>query len=449
LKHARKLPNIRAIENLRKAAQKVTQNRTTNHNSRPSVRKNNQTHVQNTTDVRSVSNVAYGSGTRPQTRSNSGLNWNAIGLGGAIILVALIMIYAIFPWPINITLNGQDFSTTKNITLAKIVERAALDIQSGNFVAVDGSVLEEGAGYAFAAVVNGESETNENRKLKRGDVVEITNGQDIMEDYTEEIQEEAQGVSFDGVGAVHKVESYGSTGQISVKTGLVSGITTQDEVQSPQDAIVKFFNVDTGDNKVIALTFDDGPWDTYTNEILDILAEYNAKATFFTVGERIEKNADAVAREYAEGHQVCTHTWDHANGDGQGVNLGYMTEEERVSEVTQGYQAIADACSIDVSDVNQAIRAPGGNFSTEVAKSVLNYITAEVGWNIDTEDWRRPGASTIAQRILKATNGNIVLMHDGGGDRSQTVEALRTALPQMVEQGYKFVTIDELLTYAQ
>jgi peptidoglycan/xylan/chitin deacetylase (PgdA/CDA1 family) len=80
---------------------------------------------------------------------------------------------------------------------------------------------------------------------------------------------------------------------------------------------------------------------------------------------------------------------------------------------------------------------------------VLNYITAEVGWNIDTEDWRRPGASTIAARILKATNGNIVLMHDGGGDRSQTVEALRTALPQLVEQGYTFVTIDELLTYAQ
>jgi peptidoglycan/xylan/chitin deacetylase (PgdA/CDA1 family) len=126
-----------------------------------------------------------------------------------------------------------------------------------------------------------------------------------------------------------------------------------------------------------------------------------------------------------------------------------MTDEERVSEVTQGYQAIADACGIDVSEVSQAIRAPGGNFSTEVAKSVLNYITAEVGWNIDTEDWRRPGASTIAARILKATNGNIVLMHDGGGDRSQTVEALRTALPQLVEQGYTFVTIDELLTYAQ
>jgi peptidoglycan/xylan/chitin deacetylase (PgdA/CDA1 family) len=270
-----------------------------------------------------------------------------------------------------------------------------------------------------------------------------------MEDYTEIIEEQAQGVTFEGSGAMHLVESQGTSGKTSIKTGAVSGITATSQAEDTQDAQIKFFNVDTGDNKVIALTFDDGPWDTYTNEILDILAENNAKATFFTVGERVEKNPDLVARERSEGHQVCTHTWDHAEGSGQGVNLGYMTDEERVSEVTQGYQAIADACGIDVSEVSQAIRAPGGNFSTEVAKSVLNYITAEVGWNIDTEDWRRPGASTIAARILKATNGNIVLMHDGGGDRSQTVEALRTALPQLVEQGYTFVTIDELLTYAQ
>jgi peptidoglycan/xylan/chitin deacetylase (PgdA/CDA1 family) len=285
--------------------------------------------------------------------------------------------------------------------------------------------------------------------VHRGDVVEISDGANIMEDYTEIIEEQAQGVTFEGSGAMHLVESQGTSGKTSIKTGAVSGITATSQAEDTQDAQIKFFNVDTGDNKVIALTFDDGPWDTYTNEILDILAENNAKATFFTVGERVEKNPDLVARERSEGHQVCTHTWDHAEGSGQGVNLGYMTDEERVSEITQGYQAIADACDIDVSEVSQAIRAPGGNFSTEVAKSVLNYITAEVGWNIDTEDWRRPGASTIAARILKATNGNIVLMHDGGGDRSQTVEALRTALPQLVEQGYTFVTIDELLTYAQ
>jgi peptidoglycan/xylan/chitin deacetylase (PgdA/CDA1 family) len=441
-------PNITSIEILRKAAKTVTQNHPAN-NQYPRPRRRAETRVLNTTDVRSVSNVAYGSGTRPHTRSNSGLNWNILGFVAALALVLVVLVAVVFPWSFKITLNGQDFSTNKYATLEAVVARAGLNVQCGDYVAVDGSVLEAGAGYAFTAVVNGQAVDDPKTKVHRGDVVEISDGANIMEDYTEIIEEQAQGVTFEGSGAMHLVESQGTSGKTSIKTGAVSGITATSQAEDTQDAQIKFFNVDTGDNKVIALTFDDGPWDTYTNEILDILAENNAKATFFTVGERVEKNPDLVARERSEGHQVCTHTWDHAEGSGQGVNLGYMTDEERVSEVTQGYQAIADACGIDVSEVSQAIRAPGGNFSTEVAKSVLNYITAEVGWNIDTEDWRRPGASTIAARILKATNGNIVLMHDGGGDRSQTVEALRTALPQLVEQGYTFVTIDELLTYAQ
>lgn len=75
------------------------------------------------------------------------------------------------------------------------------------------------------------------------------------------------------------------------------------------------------------------------------------------------------------------------------------------------------------------------------------YIDAEIGWNVDTEDWRRPGADTIASRIMKAKPGSVILMHDGGGDRSQTVEALKKALPQLKQEGYRFVTISELLQY--
>ncbi len=74
-------------------------------------------------------------------------------------------------------------------------------------------------------------------------------------------------------------------------------------------------------------------------------------------------------------------------------------------------------------------------------------MTSEIGWNIDTEDWRKPGVDAIVQRLLSVKSGDVVLMHDGGGDRSQTVEALSIALPQLKAQGYKFVTIDELLAY--
>ena len=93
------------------------------------------------------------------------------------------------------------------------------------------------------------------------------------------------------------------------------------------------------------------------------------------------------------------------------------------------------------------MRAPGGNFKGDIVWTLQPYIDAEIGWNVDTEDWRRPGADTIASRIMKAKPGSVILMHDGGGDRSQTVEALKKALPQLKQEGYRFVTISELLQY--
>ena len=82
-----------------------------------------------------------------------------------------------------------------------------------------------------------------------------------------------------------------------------------------------------------------------------------------------------------------------------------------------------------------------------MVKNIGPLIKAEIGWNIDSSDWRRPGADAIAKQIEDAWPGAIVLMHDGGGDRSQTIEALKKALPRLKDQGYRFITIDELLQY--
>ena len=146
------------------------------------------------------------------------------------------------------------------------------------------------------------------------------------------------------------------------------------------------------------------------------------------------------------GCEVCTHSWDHAAGSGQGVNLTYMSAEEQVDEILKGYAAIADALGEEPSHV---MRAPGGNFYDSLIDNLWPYVDAEVGWDVDTEDWRRPGADVIAQRIMSAQPGQVVLMHDGGGDRWQTVEALRQALPVLVDQGYEFVTVSELIAMTQ
>ena len=164
------------------------------------------------------------------------------------------------------------------------------------------------------------------------------------------------------------------------------------------------------------------------------------------MGNRIEQdNGDAfVKRAVSEGHQVCTHSYDHAAGSGQGVNLGFMSPEEQKAEVEKGRAAIE---AVTGAEASRIFRTPGGNFGDDVVKNIGPLIKAEIGWNIDSSDWRRPGADAIAKQIEDAWPGAIVLMHDGGGDRSQTIEALKKALPRLKDQGYRFITIDELLQY--
>ena len=153
----------------------------------------------------------------------------------------------------------------------------------------------------------------------------------------------------------------------------------------------------------------------------------------------------AIQRMAAEGHQIGTHSYDHAaTGGGNGVDMTRQSPEKQIEEVQMGQQAIADATG---SEASKVFRSPGGNFHDEIIWNLQPYITSEIGWNVDTEDWRRPGADAIAERLLSVKPGDVVLMHDGGGDRSQTIEALKVALPQLRAEGYKFVTIDQLLAY--
>ena len=99
--------------------------------------------------------------------------------------------------------------------------------------------------------------------------------------------------------------------------------------------------------------------------------------------------------------------------------------------------------------MTHVLRAPGGNYYGPLVDNLKDLVDAEVGWDVDTEDWSRPGAGAIESALLSAKPGDVVLMHDGGGDRSQTVEALRSALPKLAVQGYKFVTVDELMAYGK
>ena len=372
--------------------------------------------------------------------------------GGVVLLALVLVIVFVFVYPLrfDVDVNGATFTVGRGTTINRLIEDRIVDPEPGNLLAVDGSVLEAGAGEPFSATVNGEPMADAEYKLDKGDVVEIGNGADTTEAYTETQQVVPHGTNSSEAdfssywnGSLHVYEQ-GQDGLDVTRTGDISGKVVTEQVTPMVDAGFRIYTADVGDDKVISLTFDDGPWPETTSEILDLLESYGAKATFFTIGNQIESYADDVRRAYEMGCEVCTHSWDHAAGSGGGVNLTYMSADEQVEEIALGMEAIEKATGAPAPRI---IRAPGGNFYGSIVETLQPYIDAEIGWDVDTEDWSRPGADAIYEAIMTVQPGQVILMHDGGGDRTQTVEALSRALPELAAQGYSFVTVSDLLAY--
>lgn len=191
-----------------------------------------------------------------------------------------------------------------------------------------------------------------------------------------------------------------------------------------------------GDGPAIYLTFDDGP-SSYTPQVLDLLAQYGAKATFFVIGSQAEASPQLIRRVASEGHYVGNHTQNHADLSGIGRD-GFFNEVETTRQALLG---IARDLFVLDSDV-RFLRPPYGatdEFTRQYAAD-LGYTV--MLWTVDPQDWRRPGAEQIAAHILAhAEPGAVILMHDGGGDRTQTIAALEAVLPQLSAQGYVFRTV--------
>jgi peptidoglycan/xylan/chitin deacetylase (PgdA/CDA1 family) len=188
------------------------------------------------------------------------------------------------------------------------------------------------------------------------------------------------------------------------------------------------FYVHEGD-KAIALTIDDGPSSKYTPQVLDLLAHYKIAATFCMIGQSADQHASLVAEVSAAGHLVANHTWTHPN-------LSRMTEAQVTAEIERTNDAITRGGARQPA----LFRAPGGNWSPTVFSVCDKLGLRPLDWSVDPRDWSRPGADHIVQTVMGHTHtGSIILEHDGGGDRSQTVAALQRFIPQLLQAGYHFV----------
>ncbi|MEH0820323.1 MULTISPECIES: polysaccharide deacetylase family protein [unclassified Micromonospora] len=194
--------------------------------------------------------------------------------------------------------------------------------------------------------------------------------------------------------------------------------------ESPDDGLFGS-RVTTGSPEV-ALTFDDGPNPQYTPQVLEILREFQVRATFCVVGENVQAHPELVQAIVADGHTLCNHSWQHD------VQLGSRSPATIRADLLRTNQAIHDA----VPDAPIAwYRQPGGAWTYPVVSVAKELGMTALHWNVDPSDWQAPGADRIATLVTRdAAPGSVVLLHDAGGDRQGTVDALRRMLPDLTSR---------------
>jgi peptidoglycan/xylan/chitin deacetylase (PgdA/CDA1 family) len=189
------------------------------------------------------------------------------------------------------------------------------------------------------------------------------------------------------------------------------------------------FHVHDG-RKRIALTIDDGPSPEYTPQVLRLLEKYKVTATFSMIGLEAAAHPGLVREVAARGHQIANHTWSHPD-------LVYLSPAAVADQISRATGAIHRA----TGRVPALFRAPYGAWSPAVLRQCAQAGMTPLDWSVDPRDWSRPGVAAIVGNIMRNTRtGSIILEHDGGGDRSQTVAALKIVLPRLLDAGYRFTT---------
>jgi peptidoglycan/xylan/chitin deacetylase (PgdA/CDA1 family) len=185
----------------------------------------------------------------------------------------------------------------------------------------------------------------------------------------------------------------------------------------------------------IALTFDDGPHPYKTDAVLDILARYGIRATFFVVGENVPYYPEPLKRAVALGHEIGNHTYHH-------TLLSKSCEQSTAEEIEKTEEIIFRTAGYRT----KLFRPPEGAYSECSLNVVKSKDYRVILWTVDSRDWENTSAETMVTNALSnVRGGSILLFHDYMGKRSNTLEAIEILIPKLLSRGYKFVTVSELL----
>lgn len=379
-------------------------------------------------------------------RKSHGTAWYVTWTAAAIALVLALAGGGYAGWymwqnhwrPVDVVVNGGNVQRRVDTTISQLLaDTNSFGKKRGKLFDITGELISEHGGGEVQVSVNGRALTPDEYAttlVPDGGSVSVQSGEDAIEEHTVSRETIPYEAHIGSSGVLQIVEQLGKDGEKEVWTGKISGKKIDKRVISePQTLEVRGVNPNPQGRKVIALTFDDGPSD-YTPEILDILKVHGVHATFFNLGERAAAYASLEKRLVEEGHQLANHSESHQN-------MPDLNREQLRNEISQGFQHIHDASGV----TTRVMRPPYGAFGEQQWKDAADLLEMNVIWSIDSLDWKRPGADTIVNNVVSgAYSGAVILMHDGGGDRSQDVEALPKIIDKLKEQGYEFLTINQL-----
>jgi peptidoglycan/xylan/chitin deacetylase (PgdA/CDA1 family) len=316
----------------------------------------------------------------------------------------------------TLTVNGSRIRVGTIKTAGAAVRAAGITIKAGRYLSVVHHRRLHSNGQPGGVSVNGHRATLRTR-VHAGDVIVVHEGPSRLEP-TEKVLLRLHPVvpSALYVGA--------HNGLARVVRGTISHEVVRSQViEKPRAGHL----ITPG---AVALTFDDGPSRRWTRRVLDLLRTRHVHATFCEIGRQIAEHAAVVRRLVRDGNALCDHTWDH-DEDLRGRSRG-----RQALDIQRGFHAIARWSG----ERPRFFRAPGGNWSTPLETIARAKGMRPLKWTVDPRDWARPGVHAIVHKVLAELRpGGVILLHDGGGNRRQTLLALKVLLHRLPKLGYRFV----------
>lgn len=352
---------------------------------------------------------------------------------GALLFAAAVGVSTGGESPARLTVDGTAREVHSSATIADLAKAGFLKAESGKMVSVRGRVLARGSGV-LARTWRNDKPVGEDAVVYDGDVIKSADGRNLVEPTVTERVPIAFPRRTVGSGPLTTLVSPGCPGVKELTTGAFSGeVVTSTVIVTAAPMVVKRYGANPHE-KLVALTFDDGPWPGQTEQILHVLRQYHVRATFFMVGYLAKRQPALVRKVAAEGHLVGNHTMGHKV-------LTKLKPAVVDKQITQGQSTIQRLSG----ESSTWFRPPGGELSPAVWARIRRAHLKVALWNVDPQDWRRKPSKQIAHSVVTHVKpGSVVLMHDGGGDRSQTIKALPVIIRSLQSRGYRFVTLDEI-----